>query len=177
MLGDGNRYFSSAVLGKDLSTMAITSARLYGLPFFCPTTFKMGQIDIYVSSGSGSVHLGIYEDNGQCAPGKLLYDSGAVDASSSGVKGVTVTKSLRGGKLYWLALLANSTPTLRAAPWATSVNNLLSTFFGHSSSLESNFRWALYRSQSYGALPDPFGGSLTIGTDTPLIFLRKDNLF
>lgn len=172
-LGGATRYFNSAFGATAASTFAITANRLYALPFFCPVLFIMGQIDINVTTlAAGNVRLGIYEDNGKCAPGKLLLDAGTVDVSATGVKGVTVTKNLRGGKLYWLALVSDVAPTLRASV----ADSHLVSFFGLSSALSTALGAFYYKSFTYAALPDPFGNTLTVSTGSmPSIYLRKDN--
>jgi hypothetical protein len=172
-LGTAARYFSAAWGGIAATTLALPSARLYAIPFFCPTTFKMGQIDINVTTlSAGNARLGIYEDNGKCAPGKLLLDAGEVATGTTGVKGITITKILRGGKLYWLALVCAATPTIRAL----AVGSNLSIFFGLDSTLGTAWGTYYYRAFTYAALPDPWG-TPTIATGImPAIFMRKDNL-
>jgi len=172
-LGGATRYFSAAWGATAGTTLALTADRLYAIPFFCPQTFVMGQIDINVTTlSAGNARMGIYEDNGKCNPGKLLLDAGEVSTGSNGVKGITVTKKLRGGKLYWLALVASATPTIRAS----AVGSNLTTFFGLDSTLGTAWGTFLYKSFTYAALPNPFGDTITIATGSmPAVFMRKDD--
>jgi len=171
--GGATRYFTASEGATAITTLALTANRLYAIPFFCPQTFVMGQIDIYVSTaGTGNARMGIYEDNGKVYPGKLLLDAGEVSIASTGVKGITVTKKLRGGKLYWLALVSNGTPTVRAS----AVGSNLSIFFGLDSTLGTAWGTFYYVSFTYAALPNPFTSGATIATGSmPNVYMRKDN--
>jgi len=172
-LGGGTRYFNMGFLGTAVSTATVTSNYLWVEPFFVPGTFKAGQIAINVTvAGSGNARLGIYEDNGKIYPGKLLIDAGEVNVATTGVKTIGINKVLRGGKLYWLAMVSSSNITCR--------QNLLATnfcgYFGLGSSLGTTWGIYYYKPFTYDTLPDPFPSGGTLDTQTAgSIFLRKDN--
>jgi hypothetical protein len=148
---------------------ALTSGRMYAIPFLVPKTITVDRIGINVTTlvASGLIRLGIYNDsNGE--PGSRLLDAGAVDTSTTGVKSVTISQQLVGGSLYWLVMLPNnSTNVVRAAAVAGILDVL-----GSDNTLPAAAITYLYVAQAYGALPASFG-TPTNGTGaSPLVFVR-----
>jgi hypothetical protein len=96
---------------------------------------------------AGNARLGIYADN-NFKPGALVLDAGAVDTTDAGNKEITINQALQPG-LYWLVVLYDATPVVRAPSYSI---NLLG--FG-STSIGSGSVFGAYTTQAYGALPDP----------------------
>jgi len=169
------RYYSSQIAYYSTTTIVISADTLFAIPFwvaFPRETFD--RIAINVSTGTGTVgdvaRLGIYRDNGDCYPSDLILDAGEVAVDTVGVKEITISQILEAG-LYWLALLANSAPTLRAVYAHYNIGSIL---LGLPSTLDS-IATHYSVSQTYGALPSPFptGATYQTSANAPLIALRK----
>jgi len=154
----GQRYqLTSLANCTALGTLAITASRLYAIPFLVCNTHTYVKIGIYVGTlSAGLVRLGIYSNlDNDVYPGALLVDAGVVDVGSTGLKEIVISQQLSPG-LYWLALVGNSTPTLRAVTVAGAVpiiglDNAFNTTPGNG--------W--YVAFTYAALPNPFTGGGT----------------
>lgn len=174
------RYFGSFFTGGAITTQALTSANsLRAFPFFVPKTMKFDRIAIRVSTAATGttprVRLGVYEDkgDGNVYPGALALDAGEVAVNTIGLKELVIDLTLKGGKLYWLALIGQDTASLVAA--AIPAADSLATFLGLDNSLSGTPYLGYAIVQAYGVLPANFP------TDTPtdwslpvpLIALRK----
>jgi hypothetical protein len=97
-----------------LTTGAVTANRLYAFPFICPKQITLDRIAINVTTLlAGNARLGIYNDSGNCYPGSLILDAGAVSTGTIGIKSLTISQSLTAG-LKWLVLVASAAVTLRS---------------------------------------------------------------
>jgi len=164
------RYYTGIINGLALTTLAMTANRLYAIPFLCSEPLKIDQIAINVTTlAAGSARLGVYADDRLIRPGRLVLDAGEVDTGATGVKTLSVTLDLLRKQLYWLAIVANAAPTVRA-PAAGSCYPI----YGVDSSLGTAVGTHIYRAFTYGALPDPFGTPpFTIGIGSfPAVFVR-----
>lgn len=156
--------------GTALTTLAITANRLYAIPFLLSGTHQFIRIGLYVGTlSAGNCRLGIYANqDGDVYPGALVLDAGAVDVGSIGLKEIVISQELGPG-LYWLALVGNSTPTLRAIAVAGAMpilglDNAFNTAPGNG--------W--YVAFTYAALPNPFPGGGTVNTGSlPAVALLK----
>jgi hypothetical protein len=169
------QYYGGFMVGVALTTQSISSTNsLRAFPFFVPKTMTFDRIAINVTtaaSSGGVARLGIYADNGACYPGTLVLDAGEVATDSTGVKELTISTKLQGGKLYWLAVITGvaTGTTVRAIDRAAAypINGLdsalgTSPFLGYAVT------------QTYGTLPTTFPGSPTDWSlHVPLIALRK----
>jgi len=174
------RYFGSFLTGGAITTQSLASANsLRVFPFFVPKTMRFDRIAIRVSTAATGavprIRLGVYEDKGDGSvyPGALVLDAGEVAVNTIGLKELAIDLTLKGGKLYWLALLGQDTASLVAA--ATPAADVSATFLGIDNSLSGTPYLGYAIAQAYGALPANFP------TDTPtdwslpvpLIALRK----
>lgn len=174
------RYFGSFLTGGAITTQSLASANsLRVFPFFVPKTMRFDRIAIRVSTAATGatprIRLGVYEDKGDGSvyPGGLVLDAGEVAVNTTGLKELAIDLTLKGGKLYWLALVGQDTASLVVA--ATPAADALATFLG----LDNAFSGTPYLGyaivQAYGALPanfptdNPTDWSLPV----PLIALRK----
>ena len=104
-----------------LGTVATAADRFDFYPLIpLANDLTLSALALYVTTGVASAksRLGIYADNGgKPDGGALICDSGELDCatSSTGREGA-VSVTLQKGKRYWLAVLSNSTQTLRSMP-------------------------------------------------------------
>jgi hypothetical protein len=77
------------------------------------------------TAASGTVYVGIYDSDSSYQPNSLLT-SVSFSSSSTGVKFTTTSLTLLPG-VYWIALVSNAAPTLRAVALAASYSLALPT--------------------------------------------------
>ena len=108
------RYYSSPNSGVALTNITPTAGVLYAMPLLVS---KAGTIDTISFSleGTGRVRgarIGLYDDDGNCYPNALLYDSGAVTTSSGlGTKVSSPSVAVTLG-LYWMVWVNSATSPL-----------------------------------------------------------------
>lgn len=164
------RFYSSPVTGDAITAATLAASTIYCMPFICPKQITIDNIAIRVTTlkALAGGRLGIYNDNGNCAPGTLLLDAGFVSHATVGIKSVAINKTLAPG-LYWLALGENSTAAVVINGFAATglipilgydnaLTSLQSPGFGYS------FTWTF----SATTLPSTPPGTATILTAVPL---------
>lgn len=120
-LGASGTYYLNLVTTGTLATIATAVDRFDFYPLIpLANDLTISALALYVTTGVASAksRLGIYADNGgKPDGGALICDSGELDCatSSTGREGA-VSVTLEKGKRYWLAVLSNSTQTLRSMP-------------------------------------------------------------
>jgi hypothetical protein len=94
-----------------------TAANGNGLATYTPfvvsaalTADRIGVIVTTAGSTGALLRLGIYLSDASGAPGKVYLDAGTVDATTTGLKAITISKVLPPG-LYWLACVCQGAPT------------------------------------------------------------------
>ncbi len=174
------RYFGPFLTGGAVVSQGIASANsLRAFPFFVPQAAKFDRIAIRVSTqATGTtprIRLGVYENktDGSVYPGALTIDAGEVDVSTLGLKELTINLTLKGGKLYWLALVGQDTASLAVA--AIPIGDAVGTFLGFDNGLTGAPYLGYAIAQTYGALPAvyPTGSPVEWTLPVPLIALRK----
>lgn len=153
---------------------------LYAMPFPVVESTKFDTIECEVTTlGSGSnLRMGIYFDDSTCYPGKLLFDSGNVAATSTGAKTATITAGSQvfPPGLYWLTYENSATvPQVRCLPGSGYMPIL-----GYPTPLGTALPGYCYTvAHTVGALPDPYTASATIvnavsaaGAPIPAVALR-----
>ena len=93
-------------------TFDTTSAYQYGVllqnQLFCvPALLRAGTLigigqQIGTAQASNTFRFGIYSNSVDGLPDSLILDAGTIDASSAGVKKITISQTINGG-IYWLA--------------------------------------------------------------------------
>lgn len=160
-----------------LSPTASTSATLgngtlRAAPIYVPKRVTLDRIGAEVTSlgdvGS-KVRLGIYNDNGNLYPGALLLDAGTIAGDAIAVAEITISQVLDPG-VYWLVgavqLVTVLQPTVRTAaelplcPSAPDSTLMTTDLFGFS------------KAGVTGALPTPWGATVTQSGSMPRIFVR-----
>lgn len=113
-------YFSASIGAVNTSTIAQAANRLEFYPFIPARDLSIDELGVDVSTAVASslARVGIYSDNaGQ--PNALLRGTADLNCATTGAKAEVVTAlALTKGTVYWLAVLASSTQTLRGLPTA-----------------------------------------------------------
>jgi len=138
-------------------------------PVFRKIRFDQIGMEVLGAGATGArFRLGIYDDK-DFYPNSLLFDSGELNAETTGDKTASTDITLVPGR-YWLAYLANDGTIDIPCP-----DNLISLF----ATAPSNYLFVGYRiSQTYGALPDPFpSGAVTASWGRPYIRLRVAEVY
>lgn len=172
-IADG-RYYGPASLVYVASNLTVAANRLYAVPFRAGAAKTFNRVGLNVVAQAGTLaRLGIYA-NADAAPAALIADLGTVATDTTGDKELTISQSLAAGVWHWLAVLLDGTPTVKGVGYAGAAASTLPLLGAPTSTdLANNTNsFGVYRTQAYGALPDPFGGSLTQAI-VPLIWLRK----
>lgn len=94
------------------------AGRIDLFPFVPRTDIPMTGLAVNATVGVASAlcKVVVYDSDQFGRPNALLSESADIDVSSSGVKAVNVSLSLRQGRTYWLGLRSSSTATLSTWP-------------------------------------------------------------
>ena len=105
------------------STMTAVANTTYYTPIFIPNALTADRISCVTHSsfsGTASVRMGIYADNGG-VPSTLVLDAGTVSATAgSTVYTITISQALSGGTWYWLAANTQTAATTNTFIGSTS---------------------------------------------------------
>jgi hypothetical protein len=151
------------------STTSPAANTLWAEPFIVPRTTKFDTISFAITTGStaGNSRVGIYLDSGNCYPGKLYFDSGAVVTTGTGTKDTTITAGLQtfAAGLYWLAYEQD---TATGQMICINGSGACDAFMGFSSAMTAPPGIVYSVAHTFGALPDPYTSSATIlGASNP----------
>jgi hypothetical protein len=152
------------------STTTPGANQLWAFPFIVAKVTKFDTISFAVTTGEAqNARAGIYYDNGNFYPGALIFDTGSISVSSTGVKDTTITASLQVFQpgLYWLVWETSATTTLQIR----SLGNTSTIFaMGHDSTLSTTSPGYGYKvAHTFGALPNPYTASATMQTADPAV--------
>ena len=91
--------------GTNYSNQTFANRMMY-FPFIPNQDFTSTELRINCSANSvgDEARISIYSHDGLNAPQNLLYESSALDMSTSGYKTVNVTRNWTKGEVYWLAI-------------------------------------------------------------------------
>lgn len=154
------------------ATAAATQSLLTASPIWLPRRTHFDRIAVNVTTGAAStdIRVGVYKDNGRGEPGALVLDAGLLDSDSTAAVEATIDLWLPRG-LYWLAAVAQGgTPSTRVVgqPVSDFVNVAASSIAGATAGARAGYS----RAAVTGALPDPFQGTLSFGTNSIFVALR-----
>lgn len=161
------RVYSSPLASGALSTLALSAGTMYAAPFFVPvtTTFTTIGLEVTTLALTKSIQLGIYTDTGS-TPNALVLDAGNVSVATTGFKSIVISQALTPG-WYWLAVISDGTPTVRAIGQTNSL-----PWLGFTSGTDVTMHQGWSVAQAYGALPNPFtGGGALMTTAVPRLML------
>lgn len=156
------RYYVAGQSG--VTTVAIAANTLYAAPILIPRQLTFTSINMEVTTlSAGNLRLGIYKDKYMASgatdggyPDVLVLDAGTVNTGTTGGKAVSISQLLDPG-WYWLAAVANATPTVRSI--GTTVGT---AWLGMSSTTDSNIHHGVSVAFTYAALPNPFTGGFAL---------------
>lgn len=168
----GRYYFTpNATSTSTSSTLGNGTLRL--TPHYIPNATALTKIGAEVTSASASTlfRLGIYADDGEGRPGRLIVDAGTIDGGSATVQEKDIAVTIGPG-WYWFGgavqNAAGTQPTMRtSSSFGPSVDN--------GSSTPSTGASAIARAQASvtGALPATFTDTgAAAGGATPRIFIK-----
>lgn len=164
------RYYASWD-NYGMTTMGLNIDYIYAAPFLVPIAQNFDRIALYVyGSTNRVVRLGIYEDDGNCYPGDLVVGTAEFDCSSSACQEEAIDEDLPAG-LYWLSVLNGvAAGNIRGLYYQYSVYSVI----GRTACNDLVPPVSYWKSQAYGAMPDPFPASASESdTNVPAIMLRK----
>jgi hypothetical protein len=111
-----SRYYTA--IGGTVGTGQVGAATAAAIPIFLDTDVTITELaaEVTTAGAAGSLlRLGLYSDNAG-VPGTLLVDAGTVDATTTGVKTLTVSQAVSAGVVWAVACSQGSPatePTLR----------------------------------------------------------------
>lgn len=166
-----NYYIANQGTEGALGTGAPTANVLRAMPFIAPR--RGGALDTlaYEITGTvaGNTRIGLYANTSESNlyPAARLEASASI-ANSNAFKTLAVTRSLVPGDLYWIAIVGDVAPTIRALG-LTNVSSIL----GNAGS-GGAVNVGLSVAYAYAALPDPFpaGAAYITATPVPALFYK-----
>lgn len=158
--------------GTALTTLALTAARQYFVPFVVPRKVSLTGLRISVTTAAtGSAAVGIYGNtlvSGDDAPGRLLASATGISTGTTGDKNGALSITLLPGTIYWASLIASAAATVRALAVASAQTSL-----GRTVNNTTAITY-LYAAGSGSTLPDPAPTTLTAGTGScPAIYMLE----
>lgn len=100
---------------RDGGNKTLTNGTAYAIPFLVgkDQTFAQWSVNIGTGAAATVIRLGVYQDDGDGAPGALLAEFGTVDASTAGTKVLAAIQALAAG-LWWVTVVPQGgSPALR----------------------------------------------------------------
>lgn len=150
------------------SYLTLSENRIYAIPFYFPRSMKITKIGYSILNddsmlNDGYARIGLY-NHSNCYPSNLIEGSSAITvqwgANIDVILTFTNAQNLSG--LYFGALLLSDDVDLWQGP-QTYTSHPRDTYRGTSSLIQSGGYQPLtfYKTQTYGALPDPFPSGAT----------------
>lgn len=168
-------WYGPAVPGAVFASLNATLNTDIFAPFLCRKTTTFDRIAIYNTGAvTQNIRLGIYQDNGGGRPGALIVDAGQVTTSgAAGDNAATISQSLTGGVLYWLAMNPDATIAVQGLTPATSgIAEGMMDFALPAASTFGVGMATVVNSRAYGAYPNPADAIDGVITTIPFIRLR-----
>jgi len=168
-----NRRYIAATQGQYAGTPVTSTTSpaintLWALPFIVPKATKFDTISFNITTGAATsqARAGIYRDNGNCYPGALIFDTGAISTVASGLKDTTITAGLQvfAAGLYWLAWECDTTGLQMIC---INGSGALDAILGFSSAMTAAAHYGYSVAHTFGALPDPYTASATLLNTNP----------
>lgn len=95
----------------NVTTWSTGTGYLFARPIFVSQTLTVDQIALEVTSGGSTgaeLRMGIFNADSDGQISTLLLDAGAVASTSPGVKTISISQSLTGGKVYYVGAQGNT---------------------------------------------------------------------
>jgi hypothetical protein len=154
-----------------LISVAVPQNVLTVTPLFVPRAVTLDRIggEATVAAAGSTIRYGIYEDDGDGYPSRLLLDAGTVDTSTTGVKEITISQAVPGERIWLGAVSQGGAPTVRALQdnnvWMNAVADSAAVLLG-------NLLTGYQQSDVTGALPDPFTTTLSARSTCHRVIVR-----
>lgn len=162
-------YIPYAIGCTALTTLALTSNRIYYIPFTPLRNVSLTSLAVEVTTASaGTGQVGVYDSTTNFRPNSLLASIN-IDTGATGVKSGTVSLSLTTGQLYWLALINSSAATIRAVA-VGGTQAILGIATGGTA-----WNTHYHQAGSGGTLPSTAGANTNGTGSVPAIYIRYSN--
>jgi hypothetical protein len=154
-----------------LGIQTLLADRIYARPFIVPRNLTIDRLAIEVTEAATDkiARLGIYEDGTDLYPGALVKDYGTISVADTGVIAASGDQSLTWG-LYWLVIVSDGTPKVRAYRPGYPILGQQST--GFYVGTQQNDAW-FKNAVGSGALADPFVSGATIWQQYAIAILPR----
>lgn len=151
------------VTNAALTALALTTSRIYLIPFIPAADISISSLAIGVTTAAASATaaIGIYSNkvvSGNDQPDVLLASTSAFSVATATTVTSTLSYTFTNNTIYWIALISNGAPTIRAL----AVGSVMPLLGINAGSTASN---TYYFSAGSGIiLPSTYNLSLTIAT-------------
>lgn len=174
-VGAGNYHFpiyTTSISGA--ASFTTVADRMYAHPLCIAQTTTFTRIGTGVqAAGTGSTvyRLGIYTSlRTDYGPDTLVLDAGTVDATSTGLKEITISQELFPGQ-YWLVVVAQ---VVSGTPKTYNMSSINASYANHNNTIATGWTAETFCEQSTvsGALPATASTTPTTTSAGPHVYLR-----
>jgi hypothetical protein len=170
-----DRYFSQPITAfRDDTGQARSLNQMIYAPTLVgkPITVDRIAINVSVAEAGATPRLGIYARSSDNRPGDLILDCGTVDASTTGVKEITISATIPAGLFFVAVAHQGASSTLRL----TNCNldgNIIKAHHTNPVVVLTSYPNSYFESDVSGALPATYGGpSQASERRHPIVALR-----
>lgn len=159
-------YIPYAIGATALTTLALSTNRIYYIPFVSPINCMITQLAVEVTTASaGTGQIGVYNSN-NFRPFQRLGTPVDINTGTTGVKSGNTNVSIVAGELYFLALINTAGATIRAVA-VGSLHTILGIATGTTA-----FNTHYFEAGSGGVLPATANASSSGTGAVPCIYVR-----
>lgn len=163
------------------STASNSNNRFKNVPFMVDEITRIDRIALYVigTNDTGSLRLGIYEDDGNGGLGAVVADGGLTSIASAGIKTQTVDAVLYPDKIYHAVAMTEALNTAGGNPTFASTGASTAATAEDSPAASNNmFAFKVWSMTTGGftASPTPPANSRSLTTSSPHIWIRRATL-
>lgn len=151
-------FYDASFHGAAASTAAGAAGWLEVSPYYTSVGVRVDMIGVVVSTlvAAATARVVIYAAGADGWPSDLLYESAALDLSTTGYKSVSLDHTFEAGTQYWIGVHHSSTATLRGI----TQGSLPGLGLGTTSSATS-YATVLRRTQTYASLAPTTWGTVS----------------
>lgn len=147
------QYYDNCFQGASTQTSAGAANRIELAPYFTSVNLPIDRIGVACTTAvAGALcKVVIYSADANGWPDALLYETGNLDCSTTGMKEEALSFTFLSGTMYWVGVRHSSTATLRHIPSGVAVN------LGLWSSTANTYNTVLRRTVTFAnPAPDPW---------------------
>jgi hypothetical protein len=139
------QYYDNSFQGTAASTLSGAANRIDLAPYYTSVPLAINQIGVAVSTGvsGATIKIVIYSSDADGWPDRLLYETAALSAASSGYVYESLSFTFASGVQYWVGVRHSSTATLRTINVSSAVN------LGLTSNTAANYATILRRTLTF----------------------------